>query len=109
MERRGAPWTFDAPKFFEAVKLLAAGESDVSLPAFDHAKGDPEPDAVLVQQNTKIVIVEGNYLLLDEPVWRDLATLVSFLFCGISMYLFFFFLVVCLLLIISFSQFFVYL
>ena len=34
------------------------------LPSFDHGVGDPVPDAVQVIPQNKIVLVEGNYLLL---------------------------------------------
>ena len=36
------------------------------LPSFDHGVGDPVPDNVQVIPQNKIVLVEGNYLLLGE-------------------------------------------
>ena len=43
------------------------------LPSFDHGVGDPVPDNVQVIPQNKIVLVEGNYLLLGEctrlPSW----------------------------------------
>lgn len=34
------------------------------LPSFDHGVGDPVPNAIQVIPQNKIVLVEGNYLLL---------------------------------------------
>ena len=45
------------------------------LPSFDHGVGDPVPNGVQVIPQNKIVLVEGNYLLLGElhtnlPSWH---------------------------------------
>ena len=45
-----------------AVKVTPAGEA--TLPSFDHGVGDPVPDGVTVIPQNKIILVEGNYLLL---------------------------------------------
>ncbi|GIL86407.1 hypothetical protein Vretimale_11652 [Volvox reticuliferus] len=91
--RRGAPWTFDAAKFVEAVRrvrLAAAGtgapssyccseghirETVVKLPSFDHGVGDPVEDDIVVAADSAVVLVEGNYLLLDQEPWRQLRDL----------------------------------
>lgn len=36
------------------------------LPSFDHGVGDPVPDGIQVIPQNKIILVEGNYLLLGE-------------------------------------------
>ena len=33
---------------------------------------DPEEDAIAIQPAHKVILVEGNYLLLPEKPWRDL-------------------------------------
>lgn len=45
-----------------AAIVCVSGEA--MLPSFDHGAGDPVPDAVKVIPQNKIVLVEGNYLLL---------------------------------------------
>ena len=72
-QRRGAHWTFDARGFVDAARRLkpAAGR-ELRWPGFDHGVGDPEPDKLCVEADCEVVIVEGNYLLLDEPVWAEL-------------------------------------
>lgn len=44
---------------------LAAGEA--KLPSFDHAKGDPVPDDVQILPEHRVVLVEGNYVLMGTP------------------------------------------
>jgi pantothenate kinase len=45
----------------------------VLAPAFDHAVGEPEADAIEVGPAADLVVTEGNYLLLDDPAWRPVA------------------------------------
>ena len=66
---KGAPETFDLEKLTEAVCRVAAGES-IGWPVYDRLLHDPVDDAVRVTGD--IVLLEGNYLLLDAPGWREL-------------------------------------
>lgn len=76
--RRGAPFTFDADAFVDAVTRLKRtpvtetddGALGVRLPGFDHRAQDPVPEAIYVGSATRVLVVEGNYLLLDEEPWR---------------------------------------
>lgn len=92
--RRGAPWTFDVTRFVEFVSRLRtwadmtplaapysgkwAAKDVIRAPAFDHKAKDPVEDGIAITPDASIIIVEGNYLLLDEPGWRDLAALVDY-------------------------------
>eukprot|EP01062_Namystynia_karyoxenos_P071118 TRINITY_DN66531_c0_g1_i1.p1 TRINITY_DN66531_c0_g1~~TRINITY_DN66531_c0_g1_i1.p1 ORF type:complete len:279 (+),score=91.39 TRINITY_DN66531_c0_g1_i1:72-839(+) len=70
-ECRGAHWTFDAPAFARAMERLRWHPGEVRLPSFDHAKGDPVPDDIVVSSSHRIVFAEGLYVLLaGEPDWR---------------------------------------
>lgn len=71
MTRRGAPWTFDPAALLERLRRLRAAEGTVTWPDFAHDVGDPVADGPWVTAETRVVLVEGLYLLLDEPVWRD--------------------------------------
>ncbi|KAM3272165.1 hypothetical protein ACQJBY_042397 [Aegilops geniculata] len=51
---------------------LDAMEGSVYAPSFDHGVGDPVENDIFVKPQHKIVIVEGNYLLLEEDVWREI-------------------------------------
>jgi pantothenate kinase len=71
--RRGAPWTFDADAFVAAVAEARANRDAVArVPEFDHEVHDPEPGKIAIEPTHKIVLVEGNYLLLNDLPWRRL-------------------------------------
>lgn len=68
---RGAPFTFNAARLTEDLRGLRANGTG-SFPSFDHAAGDPVEGAIEVKPDTEVVLIEGNYLLLDEPEWTPL-------------------------------------
>jgi pantothenate kinase len=71
--RRGAPWTFDARAFVDRVRAARTNtDSSTSVPAFDHQVHDPEEDAITILPSHKVILVEGNYLLLPDEPWREL-------------------------------------
>eukprot|EP00238_Polyblepharides_amylifera_P011673 CAMPEP_0196584244 /NCGR_PEP_ID=MMETSP1081-20130531/46360_1 /TAXON_ID=36882 /ORGANISM="Pyramimonas amylifera, Strain CCMP720" /LENGTH=338 /DNA_ID=CAMNT_0041905383 /DNA_START=56 /DNA_END=1072 /DNA_ORIENTATION=+ len=72
--RRGAHFTFDAGAFVQVVKELRSTGSVVA-PSFDHRVGDPIPEDISISPHTRIVLVEGNYLLLDYYPWSELTSL----------------------------------
>lgn len=74
LPRKGAPETFDAAGFIALVQRLKAG-GDVVIPVFDRARDIAIAGAALVPAAARMVIVEGNYLMLDEAPWRALAPL----------------------------------
>lgn len=59
--RRGAPDTFDPLALKRALERIRNGPEDiVTVPGFDHAKGDPEPDAHMFDRNQhQVVLCEG--------------------------------------------------
>lgn len=70
--RKGAPHTFDAAGFKSLLSRLKQENGDIAIPVFDRAQDLARAGAALVTQKHQILLVEGNYLLLDQPVWRDL-------------------------------------
>jgi pantothenate kinase len=71
--RRGAHWTFDATAFLNCLRRVKfEAKKTLSAPSFDHGVGDPKPDAITILPQHKVVISEGNYLLLDAPPWNQL-------------------------------------
>ena len=66
---KGAPETYDAAALCGAVAALKS-RACVRWPRYDRTVHDPVPDAIDV--TAPIVVVEGNWLLLDEPPWRSL-------------------------------------
>lgn len=69
---KGAPETFDANAFVAAVGRLSTAANDVLLPDFDRVGDEPRPDRIRVRSTDRIVIVEGNYLLLNRSPWSAL-------------------------------------
>jgi pantothenate kinase len=66
---KGAPETFDVASL--AQHLAASADRDVVWPAYDRRVHDVVPGTDPVSAD--LVLVEGNWLLLDEPGWRDLS------------------------------------
>ncbi|CAE8592574.1 unnamed protein product [Polarella glacialis] len=66
LRRRGAPWTFDAAGLCAAL-LRARASGAASLPVYSRAVSDPVPNGVQLAASHKVVLVEGNYLLM----WGD--------------------------------------
>jgi pantothenate kinase len=58
-------------------RLAAATEPVVYAPEFRREIEEPIAGAIAVPREVPLVVVEGNYLLLDEPPWRDLAPLLA--------------------------------
>ncbi len=69
VEVKGCPETFDLERLLERVERIARGEN-LGWPDYDRMTHNPREDAIRVDGD--VVIMEGNYLLLDRPGWRDL-------------------------------------
>lgn len=72
--RKGAPETFDVLGFLHLMRRLRAG-GDAAIPVFDRDADLARAGADLVTVADKYLIVEGNYLLLNDAPWCDLAPL----------------------------------
>lgn len=73
--RKGAPETFDFAGFEHLLKRIRAGEPDIAIPVFDRTMELARAGAEIIATGSKFVLVEGNYLLLDEEPWSNLAPL----------------------------------
>lgn len=51
--------------------------NDLWLPSFDHAKQDPVPLDIRVPATARVVIIEGNYVLLDRYPWSQIGEMVD--------------------------------
>ncbi len=71
--RKGSPESFDVPAIAEAIRALRADDRDLSLPVYDRRIHDPRPDALAIPHRTRIILIEGNYLLDDQPPWDAVA------------------------------------
>ena len=66
---KGAPQTFDLDELTRRVARVAAGEA-CPWPRYDRQLHDPVENAIRV--TGEVVLLEGNYLLLDEGGWQAL-------------------------------------
>ena len=76
VEIKGAPVTFDLEKLASAIRRVRSGET-CGWPVYDRLLHNPVEDAVTVDGD--IVLLEGNYLLLDEEGWRDLSAYADYM------------------------------
>ncbi len=77
--RKGAPDTFDAAGFAALLQRLreqAPGEI-VYAPEFRREIEEPVAGAIALRHDTGLLIVEGNYLLLDDAPWAPVAALLD--------------------------------
>lgn len=74
-DRKGAPETFDFAGFEHLLRRIRAREPDIAIPVFDRSLELSRAAASIISAETKFMLVEGNYLLLDEAPWNRLAPL----------------------------------
>lgn len=72
LAKKGAPETFDAIGFCNAIKALLNARHESFHPRFDRQKDLSIANAIAVHPETPIVVVEGNYLLMDSDPWNAL-------------------------------------
>ena len=68
---KGSPETFDLEHLLDSIRRLASGE-DCGWPSYNRLLHDPEENKIFVTGS--IVLLEGNYLLLDQPMWKEIST-----------------------------------
>lgn len=73
--QKGAPHTFDVGGFIHTLKRLKTNlEELIAVPVFDREIEISRAGARVILQDVRIILVEGNYLLLEEPPWDQLAS-----------------------------------
>ncbi|MBL6946687.1 MAG: AAA family ATPase [Rhodospirillales bacterium] len=82
LPRKGAPHTFDTDAFFETLKDIHDHRRDVPIPVYDRALSGSIIDAGVIRLHHRIVVCEGNYLLLDQAPWSAMTPLF-----GLTVYL----------------------
>lgn len=75
VHRRGAPDTFDQQSLAKLLRKIRAHTGAVRFPLFDRVSEQALTDAGVLHSDVQVVVVEGNYLLLDQPGWRELKEL----------------------------------
>lgn len=71
--RKGAPQTFDVGGLFHTLQRLRARDEDmVAVPVFDRSIEIARAGARLIPAGVPVIVVEGNWLLLDAAPWDRL-------------------------------------
>jgi pantothenate kinase len=72
LHHKGAPETFDAAGYVALLRRIRQQpDHTVYAPAFDRERELSLAGAIPVLPSHRLVVTEGNYLLLDTPVWRE--------------------------------------
>ncbi|WP_116134671.1 AAA family ATPase [Tropicimonas sp. IMCC34043] len=72
--RKGAPHTFDTGGLRSMLwRLKHEADTTVAVPVFDRSIEIARAGARLIEPSMKLILVEGNYLLLDWPDWQPMA------------------------------------
>lgn len=75
LARKGAPDTFDIDGFAAMLARLKADDGrPVAVPVFDRRLEIARAGGRIIEAGARIIVVEGNYLLLDDPDWATLQT-----------------------------------
>jgi len=72
LARKGAPETFDVRSFLATLAAVRADDGEVLVPVFDRSRELAIASARIIAPETRIVLAEGNYLLLEEAPWNGL-------------------------------------
>ncbi|CAN0605974.1 unnamed protein product [Ectocarpus sp. 12 AP-2014] len=75
--RKGAPETFDFAGLRATLQRLIR-EDEVIVPTFDRTRDVSVGASAVIGKDIETVVVEGNYLLLNELPWAELKPLWDF-------------------------------
>ncbi|GIE74805.1 nucleoside/nucleotide kinase family protein [Actinoplanes philippinensis] len=77
-DRKGAPDTFDAYGYAALLRRLIEDRDEmIYAPGFERTLEQPIAGSIPVPRSTRLIVSEGNYLLLDEPRWRPVRELLT--------------------------------
>lgn len=75
---KGAPHTFEGAEFFNFLSRLKSAEGPMSGPGYSRKIEDTVDDAFTVPGAVRVLVVEGNYLLLTEGPWAGIRPLLDY-------------------------------
>ena len=77
-DRKGAPHTFEGAAFVSFLHHLKHATEAVSGPGYSRKIEDTVDDAFTVAPDVRVLVVEGNYLLLTEGPWAGVKALLDY-------------------------------
>ncbi|OED00299.1 MULTISPECIES: nucleoside triphosphate hydrolase [unclassified Rhizobium] len=72
LKRKGVPDSFDVRAFLDIVKAVRAADQEVLVPVFDRSREIAIASARIVSADHRFIVIEGNYLLLNQGKWAEL-------------------------------------
>jgi putative kinase len=78
--RKGGPDSFDIDSMIAALRRLQRADGLVLLPAYDRRLHEPLADVIRIEAATRVVLVEGNYVLGGIPgvaAWDEVSELLT--------------------------------
>jgi len=72
LDRKGSPPSFDTIGLLRLVQVLGASQ-ELYYPVFDRDRDLSIAGAGHIAPDCDTIVIEGNYLLMDAPIWRDMA------------------------------------
>jgi pantothenate kinase len=75
---KGMPHTFEGAAFAQFLARLKAAREPVSGPSYSRRIEDVVDDAFTVPADARLLVVEGNYLLVGDPPWQAVRPLLDF-------------------------------
>lgn len=78
VDYKGAPHTFEGADFVNFLHHLKAVTTAVSGPGYSRKIEDVVDNALAIAADVRILIVEGNYLLLTEGPWAGVKPLLDY-------------------------------
>lgn len=77
-DRKGAPETFDVDGYVAALsRLHSLPDSVLYVPSFERDLEQPIAAAIAIPPSARLVITEGNYLLLPDNGWEHVRPLLA--------------------------------
>lgn len=78
LSRKGAPETFDVRGLLDVLKAVRRAEEEVLVPVFDRSRELAVAAARVLLPKHRFIVAEGNYLLLKEDRWAEVAGLFDY-------------------------------
>jgi pantothenate kinase len=66
---KGMPHTFEGTAFADVLVRLKTATGPLAVPGYSRTIEDVVQDAFIIGAESRLLVVEGNYLLLPDPPW----------------------------------------
>jgi pantothenate kinase len=71
--RKGSPGSYDVAGIVQAIAALREAHMPARLPVYDRRIHAPVPGAQVIPPGVRVILLEGNYVLSRDELWRPVA------------------------------------